>query len=376
MLNGFIAPFLNHSNRQIKQLIMNNSIGLIITASNQITSDMTSDQCIKLQREFARRAKNREHITGMFQRNGITPYTLIDTTVDNFKNTINDIFKDNDEDCISYVYINCHGSVDGLAMVLDVDKTVFIPYTELKGILNVIKGTVVLMIEACHSGASITAKKAKLRNLNTVDMSTPTPEDMNKAIISAFSAPKRNSCFRKAELRTDNYQVITACHADENAWGDHIVGNDFTNFWCEGAGWDYKNNSDIEMLADTSNKGYVTLQDLCNYTNQQINNVKDPSTGTVVRYTQNDMCYPENSDFPVFVTAPISLVSTAIEKYYRRYNDIYQSPIGSVMTLPTGIAYQDYEEGVIVRYPNGKVEGFTRLSYVLNQIRQVSPDSE
>ena len=360
---------------------MNNSIGLIITASDQITSSMTSNQCIKLQREFARRAKNREHITGMFERNGITPHTLIDTTLDNLKNTILDIFKDNDENCISYIYINCHGSVDGLALVLDGDKTVFVPYTEIKSILNVIKGTVVLMIEACHSGESITAnaKMATLRRLNTVDLSVPkndVPRDMNKAIISAFSAPKRDPRLRRAELRSDKYQVITACHGDENAWGDHIVGNDFTNFWCEGAGWDYKNNSEIEMLADTSSKGYVTLQDLCNYSNQQINNVKDPSTGTVERYTQNDMCYPENSDFPVFGAAPISFVSTAIEKYYRRYNKIFQSPIGSVMTLPNGIAYQDYEEGVIVRYPNGKVEGFTRLSYVLNQIRQVSPDSE
>ena len=360
---------------------MNNSIGLIITASDQISSSMTSNQCIKLQREFARRAKNREHIIGMFERHGITPHTLIDTTLDNLKNTILDIFKDNDENCISYIYINCHGSVDGLALVLDGDKTVFVPYTEIKSILNVIKGTVVLMIEACHSGESITAKAkmATLRKLNTVDLSTPkndVPQDMNKAIISAFSAPKRDPRLRRAELRFDKYQVITACHGDENAWGDHIVGTDFTNFWCEGAGWDYKNNSDIQMLADTSNKGYVTLQDLCNYSNQQINNVKDPSTGTVERYTQNDLCYPENSDFPVFGTAPISFVSAAIEKYYRRYNKIFQSPIGSVMTLPNGIAYQDYEEGVIVRYPNGKVEGFTRLSYVLNQIRQVSPDSE
>ena len=92
--------------------------------------------------------------------------------------------------------------------------------------------------------------------------------------------------------------------------------------------------------------------------------------------TQNDMCYPENSDFPVFGTAPISFVSTAIEKYYRRYKDIFQSPIGSVLTLPDGIAYQNYSEGVIVRYPNGKVEGFTRLSYVLNRIRQESPNPE
>ncbi len=359
---------------------MNNSIGLIITACDQITPNLTSAQCITLQREFARRAKNREHISGMFGRNGITTHTLVDTTLDNFKNTINDIFKDNDENCISYIYINCHGSVDGLALVLDGDKTVFIPYTELKGILNVIKGTVVLMIEACHSGESITAKKATLRRMNKVDLSAPQDVsqnvNMNKAIISAFAAPKRDPRLRSAELRIDKYKVITACHGDENAWGDHIVGNDFTNFWCEGAGWDYKNNSEIGMQADTSGKGYVTLQDLCDYTNEQINNVKNPSTGTVEHYYQNDMCYPENSDFPVFGAAPMSFLSNAIEKYYRRYKDIFQSPIGTVMTLPDGTACQQYEQGVIVRYPNGKVEGFTRLSYVLNQIRQMPPKSE
>lgn len=354
---------------------MNEKQGLIITASDKITSSMSNEKRVDLQDEYLRRAKNRELISEMFRNHKITPHILIDTTFDHLKDTIKDVFKSNDENCISYIYINCHGNESGLYMVMDGEETARVDYTELKNILDDINGTVVLMIESCHSGASITAKQSKLRSLKTVNLSTP--EDMNKAIISAFAAPKRDPRLRSGEFRANNYQVITACHADESAWGTSTEGNYFTKFWCDGATLVYKcyspNNGVEAMWADTSNKGYVTLQDLCNFSSQKIIDKEDPKTKIVTRYYQNDMCYPENSDFPIFGTPPISFVSTAIDNYYRRHKSQLNNPIGSIVTLSNGISYQNYSGGVIVRYPNGKVKGFTRLSYVLQRIKQRAP---
>lgn len=354
---------------------MNEKQGLIITASDKITSSMSNEKRVDLQDEYLRRAKNRELISEMFRNHKITPHILIDTTFDHLKDTIKDVFKSNDENCISYIYINCHGNENGLYMVLSGEETIRVDFSTLKNILDTINGTFVLMIESCHSGASITPTQSKLRSLKTVNSSTS--EDMNKAIISAFAAPKRDPRLRSGEFRADKYQVIAACHADESAWGNSTEGNDFTKLWRDGAKLVYwclgPNNGYEGWWADRSDKGYVTLQDLCNFTSQQIHEKTDPSTNITTRHYQNDMCYPENSDFPAFGTPPISFISTAIDKYYRGHKGQFNNPIGSIVTLSSGISYQNYSGGVIVRYPNGKVKGFTRLSYVLQRIKQRAP---
>ena len=318
----------------------------------------------------------------MFRRNGIEPIVLYNSTLDNLKKTIENSFKYYDNNCISYIYINCHGSEYGLSMVLNNgSSTSTVSYNNLKTMLDKIPGTKVLMIESCESGASITESdiSSKTRSIKHDQDLENAAELINKAIISTFAAPKSNPHLRRGELRADNYQVLAACSATQFSWGNQ-EGDDFTRYWSEGAGWDYTNSRNSDLHADKDKKGYVTLQDLCNYTSEQTitrkEKVKEIVKGKeiekeiTVTYYQNDMCYPENSDFPVFGTVPVSFISKAIDEYYREHKDIYKTPIGSIVRLSSGTAYQNYAGGVIVRYPNGRVDGFSRLSYVLNRIRQ------
>ena len=340
---------------------MNKNRGLVITASDQITAGMTSEEQEKLQNEHKRRASNRKYVEGMFNLNGISTVVIHDVTRAVLAETIENTFSDADDQSTSYIYVNCHGSKSGLWLVLNGTSVAHIKFGDFKQLLDTIPGKVVLMIESCHSGESIAIAQRSLHK----EMPS-TPEDVNRAIISVFGGRNGNSRLRTGEFRSNKYLVITACHPDENAWGNNDGGY-FTRLWCEGAGWDFRNSKASKYYADTNDDGFVSLNDLCNYTRKR--SFWDNSKQQTVY--QNDMCYPENNDTPVF-PAPTDSESQAIEAYYQQHGGaegVFQSAIGPVQKADD-ILYQDYAGGVIVQYPDGTVSGHTSLRYILKRIRQ------
>lgn len=341
---------------------MNNNLGLIITASDMITLNTSSDDQEKLKREYLRRESNGKMVTGMFNRNNISPVVVSNVTYETLRDTIEKVFMSADSRSVSYIYINCHGNTSGLAMVLRGPKTVLITYTQLKSLLDTIPGMKVLMIESCQSGESIT---------RTRSLSKKTPEDVNRAIINTFVPNKANLNLKTGELRANNYLVITACHGDESAWGN-TSGNYFTKSWCKGAGWDYGKSMPTKRYADTNHDGFVSLKDLCDYTSQKTYDNKQH---------QNDMCYPENTSFPVFGDVPVctgprfvTSENPTIDAYYKQHGGetgIYGFAVGPVETVSgTTVKYQNFMGGVIVQYADGRVAGHTTLKYLLNHIRQ------
>ena len=348
-----------------------NNVGLIITASNHITPDMTDKRKNNLKTEFARRANNRSIVSGMFNRNCITPIVLVDPTRDILKRSIDNIAKIAIKNSFSYIYINCHGSENGLSLVLEGSSTVHVSYNELRTMFDKIPGKKVLMIESCHSGARIedTSNNGKKKRQAAL-------HKLNENLLTAFQSPKKNGMLKSGEFRDSDYFVITACHPNEYAWDDSM-GSSFTKLWSEGAGWDYKKYMRTSRLADTNSDGFVSLIELSDYTPKQHNKDKESD--------QDDMIYPERSTQPIFGDAPIIDSSgsaggnnQAILDYYKahgRREGEYGDPL-NYETTENGINYQNFVGGVIVQYPDGKVVGHTKLRYILEHIKQTGKISD
>ncbi len=355
---------------------MGNNLGLIITASKLFTSQMTDREKEELKNEKEKRSSNRKIISGLFRRNAITPTVLKNTSLDVFKKTVQSLFKNADALSTKYIYINCHGNKNGLGMVMNGNDITSVSYSDLKTILDDIPGNKVLMIESCHSGESITVAT---RSLHKQSIQT-TPEDVNKAIINTF-APKTNLHVRTGEFRANNYLVITACHGNEFAWGN-TDGSILTKMWAEAAGWDWSKKKITTRKADREGKGYVTLKELCDYTAQHTEIKIDPDTHVVTTHYQNDMCYPENSTAPVFGDFPIynTVPRSDIDSYYRNHFSLYGYPTGPVRSTTTSrnetIQYQNFINGVIIKYPDKPVIGHTSLRYNLIRLWQTGKISD
>ena len=126
---------------------MNNK-GLIITASDEISSAKgNQERTDTLTREHTRRAANRRIMENMFKRNCITPTSIHNVTLDVLKSTIEETFKDATDATYSYIYINCHGSTDGLWLYMNGEETGFLSFVDLRDILDEIPGIKVLLIQ-------------------------------------------------------------------------------------------------------------------------------------------------------------------------------------------------------------------------------------
>ena len=352
---------------------MNNK-GLIITASDELSSANGDAEKIKsLRNEYTRRAANRTIMENMFKRNCITPTSIHNVTLDVLKSTIKETFQDATDSTYSYIYINCHGSTNALWLYMNGDRTASLSFADLRDILDEIPGMKVLLIESCHSGASITPKSTLRKKINI------TRDDLrafSQSIISAFkprakaAIATRSATVKKSALRYGEFKVITACQAAESAWGN-LSGNRFTKHWAKGCGWDWENNRNQDRAADTNGDNLVTLPDLVAYSRHEV--IQQYENGKVVEYDQDDACYPENDFEPVFGDKPLSARDDAIYKYYISQggvDSVYKYPIGPITKSPSGITYQEFEGGVIVENKDGSAEGYSKIKLVLKHVAQ------
>ncbi len=265
--------------------------GLIITASNMITDSMSDDRKQELANEHKRRDKQAKNIYGMFERNCINASVMKELTRKELEEAVETIKSHTTENNISYFYFNCHGGENGLSIImgdLNPNNTVNLPFSDLRAILDNIPGKKVVMIEACHSGASISD------SVNKEELNKKLRDTRNN-VLSAFKAKRTNIkgiSLRSGELRSDDYYVITSCHPKEYSFGSV-----FSEQWCKASGWDCANS---KAVARVDNKSYISLKDICDYTAKQHLYYDNPFTHEHFESDQDDMCYPENSDFRVF----------------------------------------------------------------------------
>ena len=281
------------------------NLGIIIIASNMITENMTDEKKKSLQIEWSGRVANTEHISGLFQRNCISQFVLQRVPKAELQKRILNIYQDYCEKqketsgLVTYIYMNCHGSPSSLQIAMNdrnPNVTTSVTYPELKAIFDQIPGKKVLMIQSCHSGASIDGPKKN-------DEIKRMLEDMNRTSIRSFTRKRRDGHQRSGEFIDPYYYVITSSLPDSTSTYTS-AGAQLTQLWSNGAGWDWAEKEAIDRQADFDSKGYVTLGDLCRYTQRKVSN-----TGKIF----DDMCFPENSIFPVFADERI----IGDEYYYR-----------------------------------------------------------
>lgn len=195
--------------------------------------------------------------SSIVKKENLTKYEMI--------NSIKDAFKDAKSEDISYFYYSGHGSFDfsnNTSYLVGVDG-LGLSVHELESELRNIPGTIVIILDSCHSGGFIN----KGHQLDSIDDFTDVDyiAEYNSSIIDIFAQKKSRSF-----LNDNKYKVITAASKYEysyelgytDGWG---WGGEFTRAFVTGNGYNSK------FLADGNYDNNVTLQEIYDYTESKVN---------------------------------------------------------------------------------------------------------
>ena len=187
------------------------------------------------------------------------------------------------DDDVTFFYYSGHGYSG--AGIVGIDSKVssgFISFSEVESRLGKVKGTVVVMLDSCYSGAligkSVAASKAALAAYNA-------------AAIRAFAtSPKAKT------LSGSKYHVITASSQTEESleYGYPSTGTFFGLFTAcvnEAMGWNRLTGSKYaEFHGDADNDGQLTIAEAYEYTAPVVNGIAAQDGES-----QNVQVYPTNS---------------------------------------------------------------------------------
>ncbi len=167
--------------------------------------------------------------------------------------------------------VNASGSPDYEQMqgaLVSVDMQ-YITFEELAEELSKVRGRVIVILDSCHSGASI----AKSDEENQKDL-----EAFNQAAIDAFSGycleakgEEGDPNTRMGELKQSKFIVITAASAGQSSYDGKFDGSGYyQGAFCaaiiKGLGCTYPNGHYTgSMPADTNGDGKITLKELYDY---------------------------------------------------------------------------------------------------------------
>lgn len=186
-----------------------------------------------------------------------------DLTKNEMTRSINETFKDTKEGDISYIYFSGHGALDynNVSYIVGTDG-VGLSVHDLEFELRNIPGTIVIILDSCHSGGFI---NKGLQTKSTGNVSDDYIEDFNQSVINIFSQKKTRSY-----LVDNKYKVLTASSKFETSveigymdgWG---WGGEFTRAFVTGNGYNKKFNADSDFNGET------TLDELYYYTDSRMN---------------------------------------------------------------------------------------------------------
>ena len=182
---------------------------------------------------------------------------------------IDKAFKDATEDDVSLFFYSGHGAGAELSSpyngaLVGVDMSYFLT-SDLAEHLSAVKGRVIVIIDACRSGAFIQ------RNNSNSSPENPDPNAFNQAIIDALVGYTDVLSSNSGELRKPKFIVITACRADQNSVEVRFRGQNysqglFTSVLLDGMGCSYpKGTYSGSMPADKNNDGNITPSELVPY---------------------------------------------------------------------------------------------------------------
>lgn len=207
---------------------------------------------------------------------------------------IDNIFPEADYNDVSYFYFSGHGiRANNTSYLCPTETSYYAPIStyisvdELEAALSAIPGTKVVLLDACYSGGFVG------KGVEEIKISKEKLESFNDEIVNAFSRAEL-----KVLLTTNQYQVLTSCHYDEQCMGlSSATPGDFDPFGvftialCAGCGY-YGS-----YPADTNLDTRVSLQEAYLYIKSYVQDLS--STYPYLNITQDVQIYPDNSAFTI-----------------------------------------------------------------------------
>ena len=205
---------------------------------------------------------------------------------------------------VSLFYFSGHGITSGnyAGALAPADyngyANMLITAPQLADALNQVRGTVIVILDSCGSGALIYARGAD--GLEKVEEAPFNPTQFNQAVVNAFASVAPQA--RTGELISSKFKVLTACANDQQSWtwGYNVQGGNTMYFGhmsyhlTMGAGLVHGTTTVLASApADTNNNGIITLREAYNYVAPRV------SDG-LGQYAQTVMMYPTNEEFNLF----------------------------------------------------------------------------
>ena len=226
-------------------------------------------------------------------------------------------FANADSNDVSLFYYSGHGvtapqtDVSGALALPGEKESELFTMEELAEALNQVPGRIVVLLDCCGSGASISDEPyaSKSKGSTESQSSSFQPELFNQNAINAFRGRRSYMAPKYGELQVKNkFYVLAAASPWEKSWegevylsnpNEKLTAGAFTLGLVLGAGYNYE---DMKfggfMPADTNNNNNITLEEAYTYTYfKAMNSSKIFTKGRAVQHV---MRYPENSKLNIF----------------------------------------------------------------------------
>lgn len=208
-----------------------------------------------------------------FYYNGISTSTYVQSTGDqtsDFLNAITSSLSSADDDDISYVFINSHGDTSGNLYINGANSSNYLSLSTLKSTLDTIDGHIILMISSCYAGNAINRNNEDT-NENQDNLSLE--EQYINYFLYGSAYPPKSGEF----LNNTKYAVLCSSLKTQQSWSFNSC-TAAAQIWATGLGYIVTNNlngsgyyyTSTYRPADWFSNSLVTLQELTDYSNQQI----------------------------------------------------------------------------------------------------------
>ena len=233
-----------------------------------------------------------------------------DLTASGIKNAISSAFSGASGSDVSLFFYAGHGAYSsntsylGALVGINDNSSDILTTAALAAELNKIPGRIIVILDSCHSGASIN-RAVQIQDENLFLQDTQAALDaFNQSVIDAFAAYDStvivdgdvdDEYLMTGELATSKFVVITACTSTQNAASQTVNGQSygaFTRSFVEGCGADYFYGTyNGSMPADTSRDNQLTVNEIYTYARNQ---------ATSRNSGQTAQCYAANTSEVLF----------------------------------------------------------------------------
>lgn len=226
-----------------------------------------------------------------FVRNGITTTDYIqdpnDENTSNFLNAIISTFEDATAQDVSYIFINSHGNQFGGLHIFGQNDMRHVTMAALRTAIDQIDGHVVILINACHSGAAIGRDVSSESRVDSID------EVMKNMFLFGTEEAPRSGEFSDIQ----RFTVFCSSLQAEPSWG-YVRGCVWAAIaWAKGAGYKVSNvitgtGDNTNRESDFNNDGIVTASEYYDYCSvAEYNNNEYLNNAQTMCYYSATPCY-------------------------------------------------------------------------------------